>query len=286
MLSAVTLSLWLSATVTSTTVTPPAAPTTTSSTSTTRAPTTTPAATPTKATTPTTTTTTTSPEAPSIFAAPKVRRVLVLDVEAVGISAEDAAAATRVVAAAAGDIKGVEVVTAVELRRLAALEAERSAAGCTDESCLAEIAGAMGAENVLFGSMSKLGATTTVTLSLFDTKSGRTERASLAVTDLGGLAPQLRRETQQLLNPGGATTTPEASGVRDGPWLTTAMVGGIGVVAGAAVAGGAELVLRNPKAIDADARPTARLVGLAGVGAAALGGVVAGVGLVVWGVSE
>jgi hypothetical protein len=285
MLCAVTLSVWLSATVTSTTVTPPgpAASTTTQAApppTTTTPPTTTPTKT-------TTTTTTTSPEAPSLFAAPTVRRVLVLDVEAISVSAEDAAAATRVVAAAAGDVRGVEVVTAVELRRLAALEAERSAAGCTDESCLAEIAGALGAENVLFGSMSKLGATTTVTLSLFDTKSGRTERASLAVTDLGGLAPKLRTETLQLLSPGASTTTSDASGVRDdGPWLTTAMVGGVGVLAGAAVAGGAEFVLRNPKLIPADARPTTRLVGLAGVGAAALGALAGSVGLVVWGVSE
>jgi hypothetical protein len=128
-----------------------------------------------------------------------VRRVLVLDVEAVGVSDDDAAATTRLVASAASEVSGIEVISANELRRLAALEADKMAAGCEDATCLAELAGALGAECVLFGSLSRLGTTTTASLSLYTAVDGHTERRSVDVTDLSQLPSAVRERTRDLL---------------------------------------------------------------------------------------
>src|SRR5690606_21117733 len=99
-----------------------------------------------------------APAAAADGAAPAApTRVLVMDLEAVGIAADDVVAATRVVAAAAAEVTGVAVMSAAELRAMADLEVDRQNAGCGDDtSCVADIAGAMGAELVLFGSLSKL----------------------------------------------------------------------------------------------------------------------------------
>lgn len=45
--------------------------------------------------------------------------------------------------------------------------------GCGDSSCLAEIAGAMGAEFVVFGDVGKLGETFVINLNLFDNNAVR-----------------------------------------------------------------------------------------------------------------
>gem|GEM_PF-5307122 len=71
------------------------------------------------------------------------RRAPALDFKAVGVSADEAAAATRVVTTAADGGDGVVVYAQEDLRRLATHEAERSLAGCGDTGCLAEIPDAL-----------------------------------------------------------------------------------------------------------------------------------------------
>lgn len=218
------------------------------------------------------------------LAAAPAHRVLVLDVEAVGVDVNDAKAATRVIAAAAGDVDGVEVVSADDLRRLAALEAEKSAAGCSDTSCLAEIAGALGAEKVLFGSLSKLGATTTASLSLYTASTGAIERASVDVADLSGLAPVLRTMVGKLLHGDTAAAAPAAASTAPpgNPWFGVVVGGGVGVVAGAATAGISEVLIEQP-ARDGSEKDVVRVVGLGGIVVAGLGAVAAVVGVVAGG---
>jgi len=199
-----------------------------------------------------------------------------MDFEGVSVDAADADAATRVVAAAAAEVEGVSVMSAADIRRLAALEADRLNAGCEqDASCLAEIAGAMGAEQVLFGSLSRLGSTTTVVLSLYDARTTKVVRRSFDVTDAGTLPPLLRTATAELL--GGTVEAPAPSPRGSSAGIITLGTGLGLVVVGGAAAGIAELMVQNPDG-DGAAKATWQNVGLGALGGAALGLVVAGVG--------
>ena len=194
-----------------------------------------------------------------------VRRVLVLDIEAISVDAADAAAATRIVAAAASEVEGVEVVSANDLRRLDALQADRSAAGCSDDaSCLADIAGALGAESVLFGSLSRLGSTTTASLSLYTAGDGRVERVSVDVADLSALTPALRERTAVLLGRNAPTPAP------GNPWFGAVVGGGVAAVVGAGAAVVGEVLIEQPDR-DGSEKDLARVVGLAGLGVAVVG---------------
>ena len=55
-------------------------------------------------------------------------------------------------------LQGVSVVSLDEVRALVAHEATRQAAGCVDDSCLAEVADALGVDVLVTGSLSTLGA--------------------------------------------------------------------------------------------------------------------------------
>lgn len=210
------------------------------------------------------------------LATPENGRVLVMDIEGVGVEAADADAATRVVAAAAAEVEGVSVMSAADIRRLAALEADRLNAGCEeDTSCLAEIAGAMGAEQVLFGSLSRLGSTTTVVLSLYDARTTRVSRRSFDVTDAGALPPLLRTATAGLLGDPGAVVAPAVGGPSAG---VITLGTGLGLlVVGGATAGIAEVMVQDPGG-DGAAKGTWQTVGLGALGGAVVGLLVAGVG--------
>lgn len=204
-----------------------------------------------------------------------------MDLEAVGVADDEASAATRVVAAAAADIDGVVVMSASDLRRLAELEGTKANAGCaSDADCLADIAGALGAERVIFGSLSRLGSTTTVVLSLYEVSTHNAVRRSFDVADLNGLSALLRANTTSLLlgTTPTATVPPPAKATKN----VVPLVVGIGaVVGGAGTAGLMEYFIQDP-AGDGATKETCRVVGLVGAGVAAVGVVVAVVGGVIF----
>lgn len=212
-------------------------------------------------------------------ATPEAGRVLVMDLEGVSVDAADADAATRVVAAAAAEIEGVSVMSAADIRRLASLEADRLSAGCEqDTSCMAEIAGAMGAEQILFGSLSRLGSTTTVVLSLYNARTTKVARRSFDVTDNGALPRLLRTTTTELLG-GDVDAAAPAPAVGNGPSAGFVTLGaGLGLlVVGGATAGFAEFMVQDRNG-DGAVKPTWQSIGLGALGGAAVGLVVAGVG--------
>lgn len=124
--------------------------------------------------------------------------MLVLDVEVVGNNTVDAAAASRVMAAAAAEVPGYTVLSTADLRAMVNLEVDRQNAGCTTNSCLTELADAMGAGLVLFGSVSTLGDTTTTTVSLYASATQALQKRSFT-SSTQGLAAPLRAETITLL---------------------------------------------------------------------------------------
>lgn len=66
----------------------------------------------------------------------------------------------------------LEVVSSGDVQRMVELESEKQALGCSSSTCLAEIAGALGAELVIYGDVGDLGSQVVLTLNLFDSNSG------------------------------------------------------------------------------------------------------------------
>ena len=206
------------------------------------------------------------------------QQVLVMDLEAVGVADNEASAATRVVAAAAAEVEGVVVMSAADLRRLAQLEGEKANVGCTsDTDCLADIAGALGAERVIFGSLSRLGGTTTVVLSLYDVSTHNAVRRSFDVADLNGLSALLRANTTALLMPT-STTEPPPPAVTTSSKNFVPLIAGVSAVAvGAGTAGLMEYFIQDSTG-DGGTKEVCRYVGLGGAAVAVVGVVVAVIG--------
>jgi hypothetical protein len=148
--------------------------------------------------------------------------------------------------------KRLDVISAAEVRRLAELEGERQTIGCNDTSCLAELAGAMGARYVVFGDVGTLGSLVVMNLNLFD---GATTQAISRVTvqseGIGGLPAALPARIKVLAQPliarielkGGTTTTTTtlvgdatapvvAEGGSAAPWIVLSSGVGLVVVGG------------------------------------------------------
>lgn len=72
------------------------------------------------------------------------------------------------------DKYGLEVLTASDVREAVDLQAQGATLGCeTDASCLADIASAMGAKYVVFGSIGRLGKNFLININIFDQTSAQ-----------------------------------------------------------------------------------------------------------------
>lgn len=101
-------------------------------------------------------------------------KVLVLDLVAgAEVPPDYARTLTEMLSYRLGKSRAFEVIAGEDLRRLVELEGERTAMGCDlDESCLADIAGALGARFVVYGRLSKLGSLLVLNLSWLDSQGG------------------------------------------------------------------------------------------------------------------
>ncbi|MDP2342256.1 MAG: hypothetical protein Q8O67_14965 [Deltaproteobacteria bacterium] len=143
---------------------------------------------------------------------------------------------------------GLDVISASDVKRLAELEGEKQSMGCADTSCLAELAGAMGARYVVFGDVGQLGSLIILNLNLFDsskaTAVNRTTVQANGVEDLPSkLAAGLRELTAPLNAGGGAaaattTTTETPPAVKGEPPSAALTYGLIGGGVAVALAGG------------------------------------------------
>jgi hypothetical protein len=222
-------------------------------------------------------------------------RVLVLALDPIGVAPTLAQSIDPLVASAAGTLTN-DVMSEADLKQLAEMEANKASMGCDTSSCLAEIAGAMGAELVLYGTVSQLGTSTVVTLSLFDSKASTIRRDVLTTSTLDTLPHEVPRRVSKLMlearpvlanragkaaetqpsEPAPAAEAPTGAGF---PWLAIGVLG-----AGVLVAGtGTALVVVNElsagtASLDAKDKESAQLWGRVGIGVAAAGLVVAGIG--------
>jgi hypothetical protein len=105
----------------------------------------------------------------AVGGAPPSQRLAVLEIRPLGVPPELAHTLTGVVAEQAGKIPGFTAISQSEITSMLGLERQKQMLGCGDESCLAEIGGALGASRVLSGSLSKVGDAYLLQLELVDT---------------------------------------------------------------------------------------------------------------------
>ena len=100
--------------------------------------------------------------------------MLLLDLTTAGVPPEQVKVLDGSLAAALDD-QGVDAVTRADLRTMASVATDLSTAGCNSDSdsCLAELAAALGADLVLSGQVGRLDTTYVLQLSLFDANAGR-----------------------------------------------------------------------------------------------------------------
>lgn len=215
------------------------------------------------------------PKAVAGAIAEEAPRVLLLDLSAVGIDAESVRLITGVVSSLAGECDGASVITGADLRAVLEVSAAQQASGCDEQSCLVELADALGARYVLYGDVGTLGDAYVVTLNLLDAHEGKAEaRRSVEVKALDGMASALRPAVNDLLSPLGGIPL---AGAPAGP-SPMLLVGGVTAGAGALAALGlgaaslvAEGIASDPK------KPVADKEGAIGWGRITLVGAIAGV---------
>lgn len=85
-----------------------------------------------------------------------------------GIPERTAAALSEAVTAETRRASGADVITQREIQSVLTLEKQKEMLGCTSESCMAELGGALGADRLVTGDVSKVGESLLVHLRLVD----------------------------------------------------------------------------------------------------------------------
>lgn len=170
-------------------------------------------------------------------AAPSSRvKLLVTDLAAAGVEERVSSAVTRLIATEIARRDAFDVISGEDLRRMVELEAEREAVGCTnDASCLAEVAGALGAQRVVFGDVTRLGSALIVSLTLLDSQSASAiGRSSQKVAGEDGLPTAVPVLVAELFGDNVDAALAEQPSAEGPPLLT---YGTLGVGAAALVVG-------------------------------------------------
>ena len=215
--------------------------------------------------------------------------MLLLDLTTAGVPPEQVKVLDGSLAAALDD-QGVDAVTRADLRTMASVAADLSTAGCNSDSdsCLAELAAALGADLVVSGQVGRLDTTYVLQLSLFDANAGRAmAREELRGQALTLLADRIPDAVARLIDRApllkSATTTTASPLV----WVGASAIA-VGATAAVALGGFTWLLddsLSNPDPVARDrafalqAEPWTLAGALVGVAAAATGGVMLSLGL-------
>ncbi len=185
-------------------------------------------------------------------------RLVILNLAAQGVGAEIVTVISDSLSAGLSRTTKFDVVSFADLMAASDLEAARQLTGsCAgQESCIAELATALGADLIVHGSVGRLGALTVVNVSLFDPRQNvALAREKVEAKRLENLAQKIDVATVRMLEAWEKKPlTPylvinEADGPSV-PVLTTGAVIGIvgvaGVIVGGLMMNGAQGVLENP----------------------------------------
>lgn len=124
--------------------------------------------------------------------APKKRQLAVLDTKAGSkFDPESVTGLSALIASEAAKRSDLQVIAGGEIRAMVGFEKQRQLLGCQDDSCLAEIGGALGVDFLLASELSTFGGAHLLTLAVVDigksrslkriTRQAETEREVLAV---------------------------------------------------------------------------------------------------------
>lgn len=80
------------------------------------------------------------------------------------------------------------VISSRDVRAMLSFEAQRQIMGCSDEACLAEIGGALGADRIVVSNLAAVGDRFVLTLKLIDLADARTERRAYEAIEGGEAA--------------------------------------------------------------------------------------------------
>lgn len=216
--------------------------------------------------------------------------VLVLDLEANGTDRVAADVVSGDVARTLAAGGRLSVMRQSDLRQMIDVEAQRQSLGCDTSSCLAELAGALGATYVVFGSVSRLGETHVVQLSLFDSRSATVLAREAArvrrLEDLSSAVPPAVTKLRASAFPDdldgkNAADDGERRGLRVGPWVTLSGAAATALCGGLAV--GAELWLRDTGATE---KALAQVGGVGALAGLAFSVLTTSVGGVLWALQD
>ncbi|MFZ5440271.1 MAG: kelch repeat-containing protein [Myxococcota bacterium] len=143
--------------------------------------------------------------------APSKPSVVVLDVE-VSVPNEklDGAAFTELVVSSVAGTEQFTVISSREVATLIGLERQKQLLGCGEESCMAEVANAIGSNFVLTSSVGRVGETYLVTVKLVDARRSHVAaRTTLQADQPNALLAAIWNATQQTLDAYGAALPKE-----------------------------------------------------------------------------
>ena len=129
-------------------------------------------------------------------------KMLMMDLKATRVEEDIVSIITDLISTELTTHDEFEIITGADMRQMAELEAERQSLGCMDDSsCLAELAGAMGARLVVYGSVGKLGKNIIISLNLFDSEKAKSAgRENIRATTLDTLPDQIPPAVAKLVS--------------------------------------------------------------------------------------
>ena len=198
------------------------------------------------------------------------------------LSADLSRTLTELVTARIDEVSDYVTVSGTEIKKLVALEGEKSAIGCEDSSCLAEVAGAMGASRVVFGRLAKLGNTMVLQLGLYDAdKAAAVARKTVKASSIDGVAANLDSAVDELM---GIEAPPIDQTESEGAELPIVPYSLMGVGGAALIGGGilAAIGLTTTANLEAsvDDRKGGQGLSWTGIGVASVGVLALGIGTV------
>jgi TolB-like protein len=128
-----------------------------------------------------------------LAAAPAKPKLLVMDLAAqTGADEQLASALAESIANEVASRGYFEVSTSRDIRTLLGAERQRQLMGCSEDSCMSELAGAVGGRFLLSGSVARLGDAFQLSLQFLDSeRAGAARRSMRLAKDLNGLRAQI-----------------------------------------------------------------------------------------------
>jgi len=128
--------------------------------------------------------------------------LLVLDLEARGVGLPEAQAATGSVVRGLRQLDVFQVLSSDDVRQLLALERTRQLSGAKGESSVGQLGAALGAQNAVVGSITRLGGKFQVEIRLLDAQTQKVvNQKSLNQASIQDIATQMPGLAQELMSP-------------------------------------------------------------------------------------